>query len=734
VGCAAIATVALVLVSWVVRGLPEARSSSAPPAAFSAERALEHLRAIARTPRAPGGEGHRAARSYLAAQLGALGYTVAIEEDSIVEREGDSLVSARIFNVVARSGVAAGRPIVVVCHYDSVPTSAGVSDNGIAVAAMIEVARALSAAPVQKPLTLLFTDAEEIGSFGAASFLRKARTQPLAVFNFDARGTRGPSLMFELSQPSGALVDLVGDALARPRASSLAAEVYRRMPNDTDFTRFRRAGIPGANFAHIERLDGYHSALDDLVHVSPETVQHVGDNMLALVRAAAEMPEAEAHESSVVYFDLFGRVLVSYSGIAAIVFALLACLALAAMIRRERLSLGRLARAAGALAGLAIASVAAAWLLWFALGLVIDLPLVHEEPPDADLFFAAFACATLAAFLLGLELLRTRFDAAVLGAAALAITALVLLAVVWFAVGASYLLQWPLAAGVAMLGVSRYRRVRLGVVAVGALPVLALLVPVIRDALTALTLNALPELLAVVALGIVTAVPVLTGLGTYTKRAALALAVLAIAVLAVVVVRAGYSEDWREPGSVVYGVDADKGTAHWIASTGARGWSRQSLGPDAKEQAMPAFFPAQRRYLTADARLVALSGPELQVIRAERSVVVNIVPSRPDAVLELSVDPPDGAVFEKVDRVELTGDAQNTSRLRAWAAPATGLEVVLRSKGSATLRAVEIVYGLPDAIRKMLPERPATSMPVPLGFGLTDATRVSRSVALPAAL
>ena len=35
------------------------------------------------------------------------------------------------------------------------------------------------------------------------------------------------------------------------RATSLAVEVYRRMPNSTDLTVFLEAGIPGLNFAFI---------------------------------------------------------------------------------------------------------------------------------------------------------------------------------------------------------------------------------------------------------------------------------------------------------------------------------------------------------------------------------------------------------------------------------------------------------------------------------------------------
>ena len=39
-------------------------------------------------------------------------------------------------------------------------------------------------------------------------------------------------------------------------------EVYKRLPNDTDMTVFKRAGIPGMNFAAIEGHTSYHTQLD----------------------------------------------------------------------------------------------------------------------------------------------------------------------------------------------------------------------------------------------------------------------------------------------------------------------------------------------------------------------------------------------------------------------------------------------------------------------------------------
>ena len=61
------------------------------------------------------------------------------------------------------------------------------------------------------------------------------------VMNFEARGTQGPSWMFETSAGNGAVVAEWASLVPKPAGSSLTYEVYKRLPNDTDFTEFKNA-------------------------------------------------------------------------------------------------------------------------------------------------------------------------------------------------------------------------------------------------------------------------------------------------------------------------------------------------------------------------------------------------------------------------------------------------------------------------------------------------------------
>ena len=81
-----------------------------------------------------------------------------------------------------------------------------------------------------------------------------ARAHPWAqdvgvVLNLDTRGNAGPSYMFETSQGNGWLIRQYAQAVPRPLAASLSMDIYRIMPNDTDLTIYKQAGMAGLNFA-----------------------------------------------------------------------------------------------------------------------------------------------------------------------------------------------------------------------------------------------------------------------------------------------------------------------------------------------------------------------------------------------------------------------------------------------------------------------------------------------------
>jgi hypothetical protein len=129
--------------------------------------------------------------------------------------------------------------------------------------------------------------------------------------------------------------------LAHPTATSLSEEVYARMPNDTDLTVFIERDIPGVNFAFIDGVARYHTPLDDLTHLDPASVQHQGQNALAVVRALAELEAgalAQPPTGQAVYADLLGLGLFSLpvNAVRVAAVAVLAALLLGVSVLRRR--------------------------------------------------------------------------------------------------------------------------------------------------------------------------------------------------------------------------------------------------------------------------------------------------------------------------------------------------------------------------------------------------------------
>ena len=82
--------------------------------------------------------------------------------------------------------------------------------------------------------------------------------------------------MFETSRQNGWLIREFARAAAHPATSSFAYEAYKHIPNDTDLTVFKRAGLAGLNFAFIGCWPRYHTLRDDVQNISVASLQHDG--------------------------------------------------------------------------------------------------------------------------------------------------------------------------------------------------------------------------------------------------------------------------------------------------------------------------------------------------------------------------------------------------------------------------------------------------------------------------
>jgi len=344
-----------------------------PDGAFSAVRARATLTRLigGLGPHPAGTAAHAAVRARLLKELEQLGLAPEVSEGLALGPYGYAAV---VRNVVARvPGREAGPAVLLMAHYDSEGQSIGAADDGSGVAILLESARALLAGPPPaRPVILLFTDAEEAGLVGAVSFCDSHPWfQDVAVaVNSEARGTAGRSLMFQTFGENRWLIDALASSSPKPWASSVTDLVYKSMPNDTDMTVLGERGVPGLNFAFIRGLSRYHTPRDDLEHLSDESVQEQGDNVLGLARALgtalAEAPGGVPPTGSVVYTDVLGFRVLSWPSAWSVPLAALATLlALAGAFRALRAQAVRRRQLVAGLAACAVGPPLCVLATWF---------------------------------------------------------------------------------------------------------------------------------------------------------------------------------------------------------------------------------------------------------------------------------------------------------------------------------------------------------------------------------
>jgi hypothetical protein len=316
----------------------------APPTAFSAARAEEVLARILgpENPHPVSSDENTRVRERILKELFALHVPAFVFRSFGCHdvRNRAVLLCATVNDIVSVVKPGAGHAIVLLAHYDSVPAGPGAADDESGVASVIETIRALQARGLESrhPILAVLTDGEEAGLLGAAAFLHepalKARVG--AVVNVEARGNRGPSLLFQTSPGDGPLIDLYAKNVPSFATSSVYEEIYRFLPNDTDLTLFIGAGIPSFNFAFAGNVADYHTAHDVRANLDPVSLQQQGDNMLGVASGLEEKDFARLRGQDDIYLDILGRWLPRAHAGWALPLSLVAFLFLLMAARRRR--------------------------------------------------------------------------------------------------------------------------------------------------------------------------------------------------------------------------------------------------------------------------------------------------------------------------------------------------------------------------------------------------------------
>ena len=343
---------------------PQPSPASALAHSFSAERAMADVEAIAARPHPTGSPEIELVRRRLVARMQALGLSpqrrasVGVTEN---KHFPDLAIAGRVQNIVGElPGTDPTLPaVLVMAHYDSARHSPGAGDDAAGIAAALEIARALKAdEPHRRTVIFLFTDGEEPGLLGSSAFFQvdPSRKRVGVVVNLEARGDSGRTAMFQTSAQGGGLVAMLQKHARAPSADSFASWLYERMPNDTDLTSAFKSGLPGMNFAFAGHQIAYHTPISTPERLNRGSLQHMGDQVLPVVRAMADAPALPVSAPDRVYSDVFGLKLVSYppwgGWMLAIGLAAAALMLAALAVRRDLATPGQLVSGAGVLLAL----------------------------------------------------------------------------------------------------------------------------------------------------------------------------------------------------------------------------------------------------------------------------------------------------------------------------------------------------------------------------------------------
>lgn len=295
--------------AWLSR-LPVVKPATAAATEFSAERAMTILQNLLQEgiPHPVGSAANIRVKERILKWLEAEGIESEVQASWGCSREWNTC--AWVENIVAIIPGEADFPyLALMAHYDSVPAAPGAGDDGAGVATVLEVGRMLKReGPFRNPILLLITDSEEGGLLGAEAFFahHAKKEQVGAILNIEGSGSSGASMLLRTAMGNKFLVDAYGDSANYPEGQSLIREIFKRMPNDTDFSVSERAGIPGIDFAFAAERNHYHSPNDNLRNLDQRTLQHHGENVLPLARMLASTDLGNPEDSSLVYSNVYG--------------------------------------------------------------------------------------------------------------------------------------------------------------------------------------------------------------------------------------------------------------------------------------------------------------------------------------------------------------------------------------------------------------------------------------------
>jgi hypothetical protein len=747
--------VAIVALSYIVP--PAVVPASAPATDFSAERAIEHLKVIAREPHPTGSIANARVRDYLVEQLKQEGLEPQIQRTgiaSLVDVFPGPYGAGTVENILARlKGSESTGGVLLMAHYDSVAPAPGATDDGSGVVTLLETLRALrSSTPPRNDVVFVFTDGEELGTVGVQGFVDEhpwAKEISVAL-NLDAGGSCGPASISETKRHHEWLVREIAKAVPHPLTASL--DLFPRYAG-LDSTALDSA-IPTLEGGYSGCRTAYHTRMDNLQNLDPRSIQSEGNYALAVVRDLADLDLKRARvEHRLVYFAFFGELIIYpmmwvlplmivtltlFIGVVLLAFR-------RGLLSGRGLGLGLLFWPAAA----ATASGAVAFIWW----VLQTLHLVNgsfASAYNAQTYTLGFLALTIAATSSLYVTIRRKASATELTLGAFLLCMALLVLAYFFAPGTSFLLMWPLLLALLPLGLgfvldrldSKLSKIALLICAGVPVFLFTLLIAVFAI----LEPGPVQTMISLTIFTVVLLALLAPQLEVMTARRKWLLpggcAVLSLNFISSGALHSGYDALHPRPDSIAYWLNADTGKGSWISlDERPDGWTSQFLTGSIERDKIDIFVtPGGESVLKTDAPPMKLPAPEIVTLDDSVSSNKRILRLRLTSLRHADVL---WVALEKVTVLRATiGGKKLPSKMvepndRLWGfyyavPPPDGIEldVAVGLADAPRLTLTDQTNGLPDILGWHIRSRTEAQMPLHYYPAFDSTILVSHSISL----
>ena len=139
----------------------------------------------------------------------------------------------------------------------------------------------------------------------------------VGFYNLEAMGSGGREILFQ-STPDSWVLTSYKQYAKHPFGSIIGQDLFSNglLPADTDFRIFygeSKRPISGIDVAFVRNGAVYHTPSDDLDHLDPGQIQHMGENVLSVVEGVLSHPfPSPSSIQNLIYFDIFGITMITF--------------------------------------------------------------------------------------------------------------------------------------------------------------------------------------------------------------------------------------------------------------------------------------------------------------------------------------------------------------------------------------------------------------------------------------